>query len=96
MSSPTREQVVPTFTPEQMEWLRDILAPGCCYVTGLHDPTHFREGRYVCRFQEQAAYRKLRAALGMDEKPATSEASTCPSGTCPQCDYYRNKEGTDG
>ena len=63
MSSPILD-----FISEQLEWLKSVLAPGCCYVTGEHNPRHFREGMYVCGFQERVAYRKLRVALGMHEQ----------------------------
>jgi hypothetical protein len=54
----------PKFTREQLTWLRETLKPECCHVSGMHDPTHWSEGRYVCRDQKAGAYDHLRTALG--------------------------------
>lgn len=48
----------PEFTEEQRAYLRDLLRPRCCHVTGEHDPRHFVEGRYVCEIQASEAWNR--------------------------------------
>ena len=56
-------------TDEQLAWLADIATPRCCHTTGEHDPSHFKERKFVCRDQlSEVAYR-LRDALGLDADP---------------------------
>ena len=56
---------VPEFTSEQMIWLKTMLWPRCCHITGEHDPRHFLDGKYVCSLQESQRYIALRKALGL-------------------------------
>lgn len=77
------------FTPAQLEWLRQMLTPRCCHVSGDHDPTHFKERRYVCEIQQAERYRALRAALNLgDAKP---EEAIEADGGCGWCEYHREK-----
>lgn len=54
----------PKFRREQLEFLRDLLLPRCCHVTGMHDPGHFEEKKYVCELQKRDAFDRARMLLG--------------------------------
>jgi hypothetical protein len=53
----TREEI------EQMLWLP------CCHTSGMHDPVHFQERKYVCEHQKADALERFCKALGIN--PAT-------------------------
>lgn len=64
----------PKFTKEQMEFLREILTPPCCHVSGEHDPTHFREKpARVCYIQKQVAYDHALVMLRIGSVPGKSK-----------------------
>jgi len=68
----------PIFTPEQMEFLKEILTLPCCHTTGMHDPTHYYEGRYICEGQKTAAWLRACKALGIDlTEPRIKSESDC-------------------
>jgi len=46
----------PDFTGEQLQYLKQILMPPCCHVSGLHDPMHFRDDRYICEKQKAKGF----------------------------------------
>lgn len=52
------------FTEEQLSFLKKVLTPYCCHVSGLHDPVHFKEKQYVCEKQKAKCYDRLRELLG--------------------------------
>jgi hypothetical protein len=47
----------PRFTKEQREYLARVLTPPCCHVSGMHDPTHFKENpKRLCDIQKSTAF----------------------------------------
>ena len=73
------EQYDPLFTPAQIEYLAGILRLPCCHVTGMHDPRHYEERRYVCDIQKSRAYDKAVIALGLaevDRQPQRRDTAT--------------------
>lgn len=52
----TSDCFTPDFTEEQLQYLKQILVPPCCHVSGLHDPMHFREDRYICEKQKAKGF----------------------------------------
>lgn len=72
----------PKFSRAQLGWLRAILTPECCHVSGVHNPTYFEEKpKMVCYLQKKEAYAKALASLGFASIPGVS-ALTC--GWCPR------------
>lgn len=68
---------------QQLNDVREAVKIRCCHVTGLHDPTHFEERRYVCERQMAQAYLAVRIVLKMD--PPTPEEATATPG-CGWCE----------
>lgn len=65
------------FTPEQLQYLRQLLQPTCCHVTGTHDPTHFqRDPSRLCTIQKADAWDRAVAWLGIAHDRAVS-SKTC-------------------
>ena len=62
-----KKPVIPDFTEEQIKFLKDIFTPRCCHMTGMHDPTHFEEKKYVCSDQKAEAFDRGRKLLGFGE-----------------------------
>jgi len=56
-----------------MEYLRSILTVPCCHVTGMHDPLHYVEGRYVCQGQKADAFDNAIEQLGIPLKVKSKE-----------------------
>lgn len=88
------------FTAEQLAWLADIATPRCCHTTGMHDPNHFAEGRYVCSYQLAEVAWRLRAALDLGDdleemgwyrQRRVDPADAISRSGCQKCD-----EGGDG
>lgn len=73
---------VPDFTDEQLAWLRDLLTPRCCHISGMHDPVHYTEKKYVCESQKNGCYDRIREALNFG-KVTPEEA--IPRLNCPMC-----------
>ena len=73
-----------TYTAKEIE---QILWLPCCHTTGMHDPVHFRERRYVCQDQKSEALERLCKELGIN--PKTKSDPNC--GWCE--DYPQNKKG---
>ena len=76
----------PEFTPEQMAWLEAALRPPCCHVSGMHNPTHWTKGGYVCFYQKTEAYERFRDALGL---PLVVGSDCVPDPECYWC--HRDK-----
>ena len=72
----------PEFTEEQIEWLKDMLTPRCCHTSGMHDPCHYTEQKYVCKSQKAECYDHTRLSLGMGR--ATPQEAI-PSKSCSRC-----------
>jgi len=73
----TREEI------EQMLWLP------CCHTSGMHDPVHFQERKYVCEHQKADALERFCKALGIN--PATKSRVDC--GWCEDYPEKKNGEG---
>ena len=76
----------PKFTKEQLDWLRSILKPSCCHVSGEHDPKHFEEQpKRICYIQKYKAYDKAMKALRF--APMTG----IPEDECGWCEDRRKR-----
>lgn len=51
------------FSREQLAYLRDLLTPTCCHTTGMHNPNHFEDDKYVCADQKAKALDRARVSL---------------------------------
>ena len=69
------------FSDEQLEWIRELMRPPCCHVTGEHDPTHM--ARYVCVLQLAEIAKVARATFGLSARPDPNETQSVPG--CPAC-----------
>lgn len=90
----------PDFTQEQIDYLIGILRLPCCHVTGMHDPTHYEERRYVCDFQKATAWERAVSVLGLAERYNSEHCGTSVRnidhrlGPWPEDDcYWCNKYG---
>lgn len=79
----------PRFSREQLAYLRDLLTPRCCHVTGMHDPQHFDDKKYVCELQMSTAYLRARHDLGFG-KPKPADA--VPVSDCGWCASDEHKK----
>ena len=61
----------------------------CCHTTGMHDPNHFEERKYICESQKAEAFDRLCKALKIN--PVTR--SSCDCGWCRDYPEYRKGEG---
>ena len=61
-----------TYTAKEIE---ELLSLPCCHTSGMHDPTHYRERRYVCKDQKADALENLCKALGIN--PITKSCADC-------------------
>ena len=61
----------------------------CCHVSGMHDPMHFSERRYVCQSQKAEAFERL--CRDLEINPQTKSKMDC--GWCSDNPTYRNGEG---
>ncbi len=59
----------------------------CCHTSGMHDPVHFQERRYICESQKAAAFDRLCGELNLN--PETKSKEDC--GWCK--DYPVKKAG---
>lgn len=76
----------PQFSEEQLDYLLRILTPGCCHVSGMHDPTHYRKRpEQLCHLQKARAWQRAVAHLGLAIERAIPEQD------CYWC--LRNNEG---
>lgn len=55
----------PIFTEEQLRWLREMLTPSCCHISGEHNPKHFEDNpEKLCHYQMKEAYERICSELG--------------------------------
>lgn len=69
--------------------LEDLAGIPCCHTSGMHDPVHFQERKYICSDQKAEAFDALCAVLGIN--PAT----TCRP-DCGWCKDYPEKQAGAG
>ena len=56
--------------------LESYLYLPCCHTTGMHDPCHFKERKYICTNQKARAFERFCKELGVN--PITrSELGCC-------------------
>lgn len=73
----------PTFTPEQIAYLQEVLRPGCCHVSGMHDPQHFaKHPERLCEYQMREGYEAVADALGLDLEKDLAAHSSPNCGWC--------------
>lgn len=76
------------FSRKQKQFLTDLLTPRCCHTTGLHDPQHFVEGKYVCNDQKARAFDRARKYLGL---PEVTPADAVSEDGCERCKNAKAK-----
>ena len=74
-----------TFTRDEIIALLSI---PCCHTSGMHDPLHFVERKYVCEDQKSAALENLCRALNIN--PVTKSVD------CWWCEKYPEKRKGEG
>ena len=52
-----------------------LLSIPCCHTSGMHDPVHFQERKYVCEHQQSDALKNLCRVLGIN--PTTKSKPDC-------------------
>ena len=68
--------------------MAEALVPRCCHMSGMHDPLHFSEGRYLCDEQKAEAWHRAILLLGLDHYDRPDAAKGRPD-TC----YYCHSKG---
>lgn len=64
---------VPDFSKEQLDYLSELLTPGCCHTTGEHNPRHFlADPTDLCQSQRSEAWDHAVEQLGIDIEAAVS------------------------
>ena len=64
---------VPEFSKEPLDYLSELLTPGCCHTTGEHNPRHFfNDPTDLCRSQRSEAWDHAIEQLGLDIEAAVS------------------------
>lgn len=63
------------FSKEQLKYLEELLWLPCCHTTGMHNPSHYRERKYVCTLQKEKALIRLCETLGLN--PQTKSRDDC-------------------
>jgi len=77
------------FTEEQLKYLEELAWIPCCHTTGMHDPTHFEQGKYICTLQKSHAFERFCKELGIN--PQTKSESNCY-----WCNNYPDKRKGEG
>ena len=75
-----------TYTAKEIE---EILWLPCCHVSGMHDPVHFQERKYVCEHQKTEALERLCKKLGIN-------LQTKADPDCGWCEDYPEKKKGEG
>lgn len=73
-----------TYTAKEIE---EMLWLPCCHVSGMHNPTHFDERKFICSLQKSEALERFCKQIGIN--PKTKSKPTC--GWC--ADYPKKKNG---
>lgn len=69
--------------------IQDLLTLPCCHVTGMHDPNHYEDGKYVCEKQIAEAFENLCRELEIN--PVVKHNSNC--GWCHEYPNYKKGDG---
>jgi len=72
-----------------VELLECYLYLPCCHVTGMHDPEHYRDGKYICDGQKAGAFERFCTDLGVN--PVVRMKPGCF--WCTEHPEYRRGEG---
>lgn len=76
----------PDFSNEQLVYLEAILAAECCHMTGMHDPTHWKEDGTVCWQSMEKPYKRALRELDLDVPIHSAH-------DCGKCrDWYEGEE----
>lgn len=54
----------------------------CCHMTGMHDPCHFEEGKYICESQKAHALERFCKEISINPKVKSK----------PDCNWCKNPE----
>lgn len=84
MAELSADELLASIPDEALAGLRELLMPMCCHITGMHDPTHFREQKYVCEFQKRYAWERTWKVL-FGEEPTPAEIPSDP-----ECGWCRD------
>lgn len=64
-----------------------LLGVGCCHITGMHNPNHFVNGKFVCEYQLSNGFKLLRhLARYLDPRPGAAEPCPTRCGWCQELD----------
>ena len=58
--------------------MAEALVPQCCHLSGMHDPLHFVEGRYLCDEQKAEAWHRAVLLLGLGHYDSPEAAKGRP------------------
>ncbi len=72
---------------EVLKEIRDSIVIPCCHVSGIHDPCHFEEKKYVCSMQMRESFKDFLKAMEIKKIKVKSKPN------CGWCnDYPRKKQ----
>jgi len=54
------------FSSKQIMALEEMATIYCCHTTGMHDPTHWVKGKYICGLQKMDAFVRMCKTLGIN------------------------------
>lgn len=74
---------------ELLETLESYLYLPCCHVSGIHDPVHYEERKYICESQKAEAFTRFCSDLGVN--PTVRMRPSCT-----WCEHYPEKRRGEG
>lgn len=75
-----------TYTAKEIE---EMLWLPCCHTSGMHDPVHFQERRYICEHQQSEGLQRFCKELGINPKTKSDPE-------CGWCEDYKEKKAGEG
>lgn len=85
-----QKQGVELYSKVDIEKMMEI---PCCHVSGMHDPTHYRERRYICEGQKRAVFDRMCEELGINPRTKSREDCGWCHGDDEWCPENRKGEG---
>ncbi len=65
----------------------------CCHTTGMHDPKHYRERKYICDSQKREVFDRMCKELGINPRTKSNEDCGWCHGKDEWCPKNRKGEG---
>ena len=72
-----------------LEEIEEKLWIPCCHTSGMHDPKHFQDQKYICGDQVQVALHRFCTEMGIN--PVTKSDPDCT-----WCEQYPEKKNGEG